>query len=79
MLRLKTQHDRDAVLPRVGPSRSSSLRNALTENGQVGSRNISRIRGPLPHTSGCRSYRDPQPALSQLRRSDVHRALSHRL
>ena len=33
------------------PSRSSSLPNALTENGQVGSRNISKTRGPFPHTS----------------------------
>src|SRR3954468_21000707 len=34
------------------PSSSSSLPNALTENGQVGSRNTSKTRGPLPHTSG---------------------------
>src|SRR6516165_9132878 len=34
------------------PSRSSSLPNALTENGQVGSRNTSNTRGPWPQTSG---------------------------
>src|SRR5215813_5543078 len=34
------------------PRRSSSLPSALTENGQVGSRNISRTRGPWPQTSG---------------------------
>src|SRR5215831_3815818 len=34
------------------PRRSSSLPNALTENGQVGSRNTSRTRGPWPQTSG---------------------------
>src|SRR5215471_19072610 len=32
--------------------RSSSLPNALTENGQVGSRNTSKTRGPWPQTSG---------------------------
>src|SRR6516164_4345063 len=34
------------------PRRSSSLPNALTENGQVGSRNTSKTRGPWPQTSG---------------------------
>src|SRR5580700_1132229 len=34
------------------PRRSSSLPNALTENGQVGSRNTSKMRGPWPQTSG---------------------------
>src|SRR5580704_2425753 len=34
------------------PSRPSSLPNALTENGQVGSRNTSKMRGPWPQTSG---------------------------
>src|SRR6516225_6078496 len=34
------------------PRRSSVLPNAFTENGQVGSRNISKTRGPVPHTSG---------------------------
>src|SRR5215469_11699546 len=34
------------------PRRLSSLPNALTENGQVGSRNTSRTRGPWPQTSG---------------------------
>src|SRR6516162_6781583 len=34
------------------PRRSSSLPNALTENGQVGSRNTSRTRGPWPQMSG---------------------------
>src|ERR1700724_2160763 len=33
-------------------SRSSSLPNAFTENGQVGSRNISSTRGPWPQTRG---------------------------
>src|ERR1700739_479064 len=33
-------------------SRSSSLPKALTENGQVGSRNTSKTRGPRPQTSG---------------------------
>src|SRR4029077_3869104 len=33
-------------------SRSSSLPKALTENGQVGSRNTSKMRGPWPQTSG---------------------------
>src|SRR5580692_7689859 len=32
--------------------RSSSLPNAFTENGQVGSRNISNTRGPWPQTRG---------------------------
>src|ERR1700719_2309124 len=36
----------------ASPSRSSSLPNALTENGQVGSRNTSKTRGPWPQTSG---------------------------
>src|SRR6516162_2984457 len=36
----------------ASPRRSSSLPNALTENGQVGSRNISKTRGPWPQTSG---------------------------
>src|ERR1700731_3585693 len=34
------------------PRRSSSLPKALTENGQVGSRNTSKTRGPWPQTSG---------------------------
>src|ERR1700724_233818 len=33
-------------------SRSSSLPNAFTENGQVGSRNTSNTRGPWPQTRG---------------------------
>src|ERR1700693_3761475 len=39
-------------------SRSSSLPNALTENGQVGSRNTSKMRGPWPQTSGsaCHTF-----------------------
>src|SRR5262249_23722999 len=49
-LRLKAELDSDAVL--AWPSRSSSLPNALTENGQVGSRNNSKTRGPWPQTSG---------------------------
>src|ERR1700756_1654045 len=36
----------------ASPRSSSSLPNALTENGQVGSRNTSKTRGPWPQTSG---------------------------
>jgi hypothetical protein len=50
-LRLKAELDSDAVLAGLA-EQSSSLPNALTENGQVGSRNISKTRGPLPHTNG---------------------------
>jgi hypothetical protein len=37
-------------------SRSSSLPKALMENGQVGSRNTSKTRGPWPQTSGSARY-----------------------
>ena len=41
------------VLAAIGLSRrSSSLPKALTENGQVGSRNTSKMRGPWPQTRG---------------------------
>src|SRR6201999_2720383 len=38
--------------PPASSSVSSSLPNALTENGQVGSRNISNRRGPCPQVRG---------------------------
>ena len=50
-LGLKPELDRDAIFTGLASS-SSSLPNALTEYGHVGSRNISKTRGPLPHTSG---------------------------
>src|SRR5580693_862749 len=40
----------------IRASRSSSLPNALTENGQVGSKNTSKTRGPWPQTSGSASH-----------------------
>jgi hypothetical protein len=50
-LRLKADLDGDASSP-AWSSRSSSLPKALTENGQVGSRNTSKTRGPWSQTSG---------------------------